>query len=74
MHATLQALKRSIYAKSTSSDQKLVLERAFKQMDRDGSGSVNMAEFIDALKKFGMQVCLVPMLLACLLAGPWSVA
>lgn len=50
------ALKRSIYEKSVSCDQKLVLERAFKQMDRDNSGSVSMPEFVLAMEKFGMQV------------------
>jgi len=47
-------LKASIYQKSTSTNQRLVAERAFKEMDRDGSGNVSMDEFIAALEKFGL--------------------
>jgi len=49
-------LKASIYQKSTSSNQQLVAEQAFKQFDYDGSGSVSMSEFITALERFGLLI------------------
>ena len=32
-------------------------ELAFKALDTDGSGGVNLDEFIKALERFGMHVC-----------------
>lgn len=52
-----QKLKKSIYEKTPpNTNTKRTAELAFKALDKDGSGGVNINEFINALERFGMHV------------------
>ena len=50
-------LRKSIYEKTPpNTNQRRTSELAFKALDTDGSGGVNLDEFIKALERFGMHV------------------
>lgn len=50
-------LKRCIYGKSKEgANEELVLQKAFKQFDADGSGEVSYSEFVRAMERFGLVV------------------
>lgn len=50
-------LRKSIYEKTPpNTNQRRTAELAFKALDTDGSGGVNLEEFIKALERFGMHV------------------
>merc|ERR1719181_2368973 len=50
-------LKRSIYEKTPpNTNTTRTAELAFRALDTDGSGGVNLDEFIKALDRFGMHV------------------
>ena len=50
-------LKDSIYEKTPpNTNTRRTAELAFRALDTDGSGGVNLDEFIKALERFGMTV------------------